>query len=72
MDLMIVNQSNQRTTRYTPSQLMKDARWAVKGKGRFIGYFVTIQEGAPSGAVAVLVAEYRTADGTIGQSNVAI
>jgi hypothetical protein len=72
MDLMIVNQTSQRTTRYTPSQLVKDARWAVKGKGKFVGYFVTIQEGAPSGAVAVLVAEYRTADGMIAQTTVAI
>jgi hypothetical protein len=72
MDLMIVNQHTQRMTRYTQAQLAKDARWAVKGKGKFVGYFVTVQEGAPSGCVAVLVAEYRTADGMTAQTTVAI
>jgi hypothetical protein len=72
MDLMIVNEASGRTTRYTPTQLIKDARWACKGKGKFIGYFVTIQEGAPSGAVVSLVAEFRTPDGFIGQTNIAI
>lgn len=72
MTLIIKNGVTGTATVHKATDLAREARHAVKGRGKFIGYHVSIQDGAPSGATVSLVADYQQPDGWRSQVNVAI
>ena len=72
MKLLIVNGVTHRSTMYKPSELVKDARHAVKGLGKLTDYWIHVQDGGPTGATVWLVATYQQKNGLFAQTNVAI
>ena len=72
MRVLIINGENNRSTMYQASDLIKDARFSVKGKGKLVDYWVSIQDGAPRGATVCLTATYEDKKGMRGQVNTAI
>ena len=60
MDLVIVNHETNRSTHYTQAQIRKDARFAVKDKGKLVGFHLEVHE--PAGRIR-LAATYECPDG---------
>lgn len=57
---------------YKASELIKDARYAVKGRGKLVDYWVSVQDGASAGATVCLTSTYEDKQGYRGQVNTAI
>lgn len=72
MKIIIKNELTGRATMYSAIELAREARHHAKKCGKFIGYHVSIQDGAPYGATVALVADYQQTNGMRGQVNIAI
>lgn len=72
MDIMITNGVTHHTTVYKPQQLRAEARTAVKGKGKLLDFWVSVQDGTPTGATVCLTATFLRADGWRENVNIAI
>jgi hypothetical protein len=72
MNITIRNEQNGRSTDYTPKQLHNDARWAAKGRGKLVRWWVEICTTGPAYARFCLRVEIKRADGLGEILNVAI
>lgn len=72
MKLIITNGQTGMATLHDSVELARIARSYAKEHGKFIGFHVSIQDGAPTGATVSLCADYQKPDGLRGQVSIAI